>query len=181
VKLPFIEVIETPSGKEVRIGPIRIREGHPEKPSSEMLTIRELTNGFQLTKVGDRLKVQTEDYSIEVSNGRVIYRSGNESLALGTDYVSLHSGEISITVGRGRAKIRIEDVVISAREGEVRIRVGEKSHSIESSQAYKLVLEKAKEIVEEQSTELIEGLGIDKAKLNKRVKELLDELMQYLG
>ncbi len=181
VKLPFIEVIETPSGEEVRVGPIRIREGHPDKPSSEMLTIRELTNGFQLTKVGDKLKVQTEDYSIEVSDGKVVYKSGNESLALGTDYVSLHSGEISITVGRGKAKIRIEDVVISAKEGKVRIRVGEKSYSIESSQAYKLVLEKAKEIVEEQSTELIEGLGIDKAKLNKHVKELLDELMQYLG
>ncbi|NJE84448.1 hypothetical protein E3E23_01125 [Thermococcus sp. CX2] len=181
VKLPFIEVIETPAGEEVKIGPMRFREGHPEKPPSEMLTIRELTNGFQLTKVGNRLRIETEDYSIEVEGERVLYRSGSESLAIGRDHVSLRSGDVSITVGRGRAKIRIEDVVISARDGKVRIRVGGKSHTIESQDAYRLVMGKAKEIVEEQSAELIEGLGIDRARLSRRVKELLDELMEYLG
>ncbi|AEH24405.1 DMT family transporter [Pyrococcus yayanosii] len=180
VKLPFLEVIETPSGEEVRIGPIRIREGHPERPPSEMLTIRELTNGFQLTKIGDRLRIQTEDYSIEVSGERVTYRSGGESLSLGKDHVSLKAGDVSITVGRGRAKIRIEDVVISAKDGKVRIRVGGKIHTIEDAEACQLVIEKAKEIVEEQSAELIEGLGVDRARLNKRVKELLEELMGHI-
>ena len=42
-------------------------------------------------------------------------------------------------------------------------------------------MKKAKEIVEEQSAELIEGLGIDRTLLNRRVKELLDELMGYIG
>ncbi|NJE47399.1 hypothetical protein E3E35_08305 [Thermococcus sp. GR7] len=181
VKLPFIEVIETPSGHDVKIGPMRFREGHPERPPSEMLTIRELANGFQLTKVGDRLRIQTDEYSIEVDGEKVLYKSGSESLSLGRDHVSLRSGEVSITVGRGRAKIRIEDVVISAKEGKVRIRAGGKSYTVENKDAYRLVMVKAKEIVEEQSTELIEGLGIDRARLSRRVKELLDELMEFLG
>ncbi|NJE06082.1 hypothetical protein E3E36_08005 [Thermococcus sp. M36] len=181
VKLPFIEVIETPTGEEVKIGPMRFREGSPETPPANMLTIRELTNGFQLTKVGNRLKVQTEEYSIEVEDGRVVYRSGNEVLSLGTEHVSLRSGDVSITVGRGRTKIKIEDVVISARDGKVRIRAGGKAYTIEDSDAYKLVVKKAKDIVEEQSAELIEGLGIDRMLLGRRVKELLDELMRYLG
>ena len=180
VKLPFIEVIETPSGEEVKIGPIHVREGNPEMPPSDMLTIRELRNGFQLTKVGDRLKIQTDEYSIEVDGERVTYRSGSESLSLG-ETVSLRSGDVSVTVGRGRAKIRIEDVVISARDGRVRIRTGGGTYTIENGDAYRLVVRKAKEIVEEQSAELIEGLGIDRALLNRRVKELLDELMEYLG
>jgi hypothetical protein len=95
--------------------------------------------------------------------------------------VSLRSGDVSVTVGRGRAKIRIEDVVISAREGKVRIRAGGKTYTVENSEAYKLVMEKAREIVEEQSAGLIEGLGVDKTLLNQRVKELLDELMEFLG
>ncbi|WP_457741927.1 hypothetical protein [Thermococcus sp.] len=179
VKLPFIEVIETPYGEEVKIGPIHVREGNPKKPKG-MLTIRELRNGFQLTKVGDRLKIETGDFSIEVEGNRVVYRSGNETLSLG-EAVSLRSGDISVTVGRGRAKIRIEDVVISARDGVVRIRAGGKTHTIESDEAYRLVIRKAKEIVEEQSAGLIEGLGVDRALLNKRVKELLDELMEFVG
>ncbi len=148
----------------------------------EMLTIRELTNGFQLTRVGGRLAIQTEEYTIEVSGDRVTYRSGDEVLSLG-ETVSLRSGDISVTVGRGgRAKLRIEDVVISARDGTVRIRVGGgKTHTIESREACNLVLRKAKEIVEEQGVEMVEGLGIDRAKLNARVKELIDELMRYLG
>ena len=145
-----------------------------------MLTIRELRNGFQLTKVGERLKVQTDEYSIEVEGERVTYRSGNESLSLG-ETVSLRSGDVSVSVGRGRAKIRIEDVVISARDGTVRIRTGGKTYTIENGDAYRLVVRKAKEIVEEQSAELIEGLGIDRTLLNRRVKELLDELTAYLG
>ncbi|ASJ14092.1 hypothetical protein [Thermococcus radiotolerans] len=180
VKLPFIEVIETPSGEEVKIGPMRFREGNPEMPPADMLTIRELRNGFQLTRVGDRLKIQTDEYSIEVDGERVTYRSGNESLSLG-ETVSLRSGDVSVSVGRGRAKIRIEDVVISARDGTVRIRTGGKTYTIENGDAYRLVVRKAKEIVEEQSAELIEGLGIDRTLLNRRVKELLDELTAYLG
>ena len=180
MKLPFIEVIETPGGEEVKIGPIHIREGNPEMPPAEMLTIKELRNGFQLTKVGERLKVQTDEYSIEVDGERVVYRSGNEVLSLG-ETVSLRSGDVSVSVGRGRAKIRIEDVVISAREGKVRIRAGGRTYTVEDSKAYRLVMEKAKEIVEEQSAELIEGLGIDRTLLNRRVKELLDELMGYIG
>ncbi|GAB6101881.1 hypothetical protein JCM16138_11040 [Thermococcus atlanticus] len=180
VKLPFIEVIETPGGEEVRVGPIHIREGKPSIPRGEMLTIRELTNGFQLTKVGDRLRIQTDEYSIEVDGERVIYRSGNESLSLG-ETVSLRSGDVSVTVGRGRAKIRIEDVVISAREGRVKIRAGGRTYAVEEPEAYRLVISKAKEIVEEQSAELIEGFGIDRTRLSRRVKELLDELMKYLG
>lgn len=179
VKLPFIEVIETPGSEEVKIGPMRFREGNPKKPG-DMLTIRELRNGFQLTKVGERLKVQTDEYSIEVDGERVIYRSGNESLSLG-ETVSLRSGDVSVSVGRGRAKIRIEDVVISARDGTVRIRTGGKTYTIENADAYRLVVQKAKEIVEEQSAGLIEGLGVDRALLNKRVKELLDELMAFVG
>ncbi|WP_297071679.1 hypothetical protein [Thermococcus sp.] len=180
VKLPFIEVIDTPTGEEVRIGPMRIRDGNPEMPPGDMLTIRELSNGFQLTKTGSRLKIQTEEYSIETADGeRVIYKSGDESLSLG-EAVSLRSRDVSVTVGRGRARVKIEDVVISARDGIVRIRAGGKTHTIESSEAYKLVVRKAKEIVEEQSAELIEGLGIDRTLLNKRVKELLDELMEYV-
>ncbi len=180
VKLPFIEVIETPSGEEVKVGPIHIREGKPSMPPREMLTIKELTNGFQLTKIDQRLRIQTDEYSIEVNGDKVLYRSGNESLSLGKDHVSLRSGDVSITVGRGRAKIRIEDVVISAHEGKVRIRVGGKTHTIENKDAYRLVIKKAKEIVEEQSIELIEGFGIDRTRLNRRVKELLDELMNYI-
>ncbi|NJE10250.1 hypothetical protein [Thermococcus sp. MAR1] len=180
VKLPFIEVIETPGGEEVKIGPMRFREGNPEMPPAEMLTIRELHNGFQLTKVGERLKVQTDEYSIEVDGERVTYRSGNEVLSLG-ETVSLRSGDVSVSVGRGRAKIRIEDVVISAREGKVRIRAGGRTYTVEDPDAYRLVMEKAKDIVEEQSAELIEGLGIDRTLLNRRVKELLDELMGYIG
>jgi len=180
VKVPFVEVISTPTGEEVKIGPIHIHEGNPEKPPGEMLTIRELTNGFQLTKVGDRLRIQTDEYSIEVEGERVTYRSGNEVLSLG-ESISLRSGDVSVTVGRGKAKIKIEDVVISAREGKVRIRAGGKTYTVESREAYRLVLRKAKEIVEEQSAELIEGLGIDKALLNRRVRELLDELMNYVG
>ena len=180
VKLPFIEVVETPTGQEVKVGPIHVREGNPEMPAEDMLTIRELRNGFQLTKIGDRLKVQTEEYTIEVEGERVIYRSGNESLSLG-ETVSLRSGDLSVTVGRGKAKIRIEDVVISAKDGRVRIRAGGKTYTIENGDAYRLVMMKAKEIVEEQSAELIEGLGIDRTLLSKRVKELLDELMAYLG
>ncbi|MCD6523636.1 MAG: hypothetical protein J7K48_01355, partial [Thermococcus sp.] len=111
VKLPFIEVIDTPHGERVRVGPIHIHDGIAERPGG-MLTIRELRNGFQLTKVGERLKVQTDEYSIEVEGERVTYRSGNESLSLG-ETVSLRSGDVSVSVGRGRAKIRIEDVVIS--------------------------------------------------------------------
>ncbi|WP_456424087.1 hypothetical protein [Thermococcus sp.] len=179
VKLPFIEVIETPDGEEVKIGPIHIHNGNPRKPAG-MLTIRELRNGFQLTKVGDRLKIQTEEYSIEVDGNRVTYRSGNEVLSLG-EAISLRSGDVSVSVGRGRAKIRIEDVVISARDGKVRIRAGGRTYTVEDPEAYKLVMEKAKEIVEEQSAELIEGLGIDRTLLNRRVKELLDELMGYIG
>ncbi len=180
VKLPFMEVIETPTGDEIKIGPIHIREGKPEAPPGEMLSIRELRNGFQLTRVGRRLRIQTDEYSIEVDGEKVIYRSGNETLSLG-ETVSLRSGDVSVSVGRGRAKIRIEDVVISARDGNVRIRAGGKTHTIENADAYRLVITKAKEIAEEQSAELIEGLGIDRARLNKRVKELLDELMNYLG
>ena len=179
VKLPFIEVIETPTGQEVKVGPIHVHEGRVEIPGG-MLTIRELRNGFQLTKAGGRLKIHTEEYSLEVDGERVIYRSGNESLSLG-EAVSLRSGDVSVTVGRGRAKIKIEDVVISARDGTVRIRAGGKTHSIENGEAYRRVVEKAKEIVEEQSAELIEGLGIDRTLLNRRVKELLDELMGYIG
>ncbi len=145
-----------------------------------MLTIRELRNGFQLTKIGDRLRIQTDEYSIEVDGERVTYRSGNEVLRLG-EAVSLRSGDVSVTVGRGRAKVKIEDAVISARDGKVRIRVGGRTYTVESREAYRLVLDKAKEIVEEQSAELIEGLGIDKTLLSRRVKELLDELMGYIG
>ncbi|WP_297523691.1 hypothetical protein [Thermococcus sp.] len=179
VKLPFIEVIETPTGQEVKVGPIHVHEGRVKKPEG-MLTIKELRNGFQLTKVGDRLKIQTEEFSIEVEGNRVTYRSGDETLSLG-DSVSLRSGDVSVTVGKGRAKIRIEDVVISARDGTVRIRTGGKTYTIEDERAYKLVVRKAKEIVEEQSAGLIEGLGVDRTLLNKRVKELIDELMDYLG
>ncbi len=180
VKLPFIEVIDTPTGEEVKIGPMRIRDGNPERPSRDMLTIRELHNGFQLTKVGERLKVQTDEYSLEVDGGRVTYRSGSESLSLG-ETVSLRSGDVSVSVGRGKAKIRIEDVVISARDGTVRIRTGGRTYTVENGNAYRLVIRKAKEIVEEQSAELIDGLGIDRTLLNRRVKELLDELMEFLG
>ncbi|ACS33862.1 hypothetical protein [Thermococcus gammatolerans] len=179
VKVPFVEVIETPHGEEVKIGPFRIHEGNPKKPEG-MLTIRELRNGFQLTKVGDRLKVQTDEFSIEVDGNRVVYRSGNETLSLG-EAVSLRSGDISVTVGRGRAKIRIEDVVISAKDGVVRIRAGGRTHTIENEEAYRLVMRKAKEIVDEQSAGLIEGLGVDRAMLGRRVRELLDELMNYVG
>lgn len=179
VKLPFIEVVDTPHGERVRIGPIHIHDGIVEG-FKDMLTIKELRNGFQLTKVGERLKVQTDEYSIEVDGERVVYRSGSESLSLG-ETVSLRSGDVSVSVGRGRAKIRIEDVVISARDGTVRIRTGGKAYTIENGDAYRLVVRKAKEIVEEQSAELIEGLGIDRTLLNRRVKELLDELTAYLG
>ncbi|ASJ09148.1 hypothetical protein A3L11_07860 [Thermococcus siculi] len=180
VKLPFIEVIETPSGEEVRIGPMRFRDGNPEMPPGDMLTIRELRNGFQLTRIGDRLTIKTEEYTVETDGKRVTYRSGNESLSLG-ETVSLRSGDVSVSVGRDRARIKIEDVVISARDGTVRIRAGGKTYSIENAEACRLVLDKAKRIVEEQSAELIEGLGIDRALLNRRVKELLDELMGYIG
>lgn len=180
VKVPFVEVISTPAGEEVKVGPMRFRDGRRWKPKGEMLTIRELTNGFQLTRFGERLTIQTEEYTIEVSGDRVTYRSGDEVLSLG-ETVSLRSGDISVTVGRGRAKLRIEDVVISARDGTVRIRVGGKTHTIESREACDLVLRKAKEIVEEQGVEMVEGLGIDRAKLNARVKDLIDELMRYLG
>ena len=179
VKLPFIEVIETPTGQEVKVGPIHIHEGTVKKPEG-MLTIKELRNGFQLTKVGDRLSIQTDEFSVEVEGNRVTYRSGDETLTLG-DSVSLRSGDVSVTVGKGRAKIRIEDVVISAKDGAVRIRTGGKTYTIEDERAYKLVMRKAKEIVEEQSAGLIEGLGINRTLLNKRVKELIDELMDYLG
>lgn len=179
VKLPFIEVIETPTSQEVKVGPIHIHDGKVKKPEG-MLTIKELRNGFQLTKVGDRLKIQTEEFLIEVEGNRVTYRSGDETLSLG-DSVSLRSGDVSVTVGRGRAKIRIGDVVISARDGTVRIRTGGKTYTIEDERAYRLVVRKAKEIVEEQSAGLIEGLGINRTLLNKHVKELIDELMDYLG
>ena len=180
VKLPFIEVIETPHGEEVKIGPFRIRDGNPKVKLKDMLTIRELRNGFQLTKVGDRLRIETEEFSIEVEGDRVTYRSGNETLSLG-EAVSLRSGDISVTVGKGRAKIRIEDVVISASEGVVRIRAGGKTYTIEDEEAYRLVVRKAKEIVEEQSAGLIEGLGVDRTTLTRRVRELLDELMKFVG
>jgi len=180
VKLPFVEVIETPHGEEVKIGPVRIHQGKPGVRPGSMLTIRELRNGFQLTKVGDRLRIETEEFSIEVEGDRVTYRSGSETLSLG-EAVSLRSGDISVTVGRGRAKIRIEDVVISARDGVVKIRAGGKTHTIESEEACRLVIRKAKEIVEEQSAGIIEGLGVDRVKLTRRVKELLDELMNYVG
>ncbi|ASI98826.1 hypothetical protein [Thermococcus celer] len=180
VRLPFLEVMQTPTGEEVRVGPIRIHEGNPGMPPEEMLTIRELRNGFQLTKVGERLKIRTEEYSIEVEGERVTYRSGNETLSLG-ETVSLRSGDVSVGVGRGRARIRIEDAVISARDGKVKIRAGGKTYTIENPDAFKLVVKKAKEIVEEQSAGLIEGLGVDRALLNKRVKELLDELTGYIG
>nr|WP_088858983.1 hypothetical protein [Thermococcus profundus] len=180
VKVPFVEVISTPAGEEVKIGPMRFREGRVGRFVEEMLTIRELTNGFQLTKAGDRLTIKTEEYTIETDGRKVTYRSGDETLSLG-ETVSLRSGDISVTVGRGRAKLRIEDVVISARDGTVKIRVGEKTHTIESREACSLVLRKAKEIVEEQGVEMVEGLGIDRGKLNARVRELIDELMRYLG
>ncbi|WP_099210625.1 hypothetical protein [Thermococcus henrietii] len=180
VKVPFVEVIETPHGEEVKIGPFRIRDGNPRKSPRDMLTIRELRNGFQLTKVGDRLKIQTDEFSIEVDGDRVVYRSGNETLSLG-EAVSLRSGDISVTVGKGRAKIRIEDVVISARNGIIKIRAGGRTHTIENDEAYRLVVRKAKEIVDEQSAGLIEGLGVDRTMLTRRVKELLDELMNYVG
>ncbi|ASJ10727.1 hypothetical protein A3L12_05150 [Thermococcus sp. P6] len=179
VRLPFIEVIESPTGEEVRIGPLRFREGTPETIPKEAITVRELRNGFQLTKVGDRLMVQTEEYSIEVEGERVTYRSGDEVLSLG-ETVSLRSSDISVVVGRGRAKIRIGDAVISAREGSVRIRAGGKTHYLKNPGAYRLVMDKAREIVEEQSAGLIEGLGIDRTLLRKRVRELLDELTGYL-
>ncbi len=83
----------------MKIGPMRLREGRVWKPKRDMLTIRELTNGFQLTRVGDRLTIQTEEYTIEVSGDRVTYRSGDETLSLG-ETVSLRSGDISVTVGR---------------------------------------------------------------------------------
>jgi len=180
VKLPFVEVIETPHGEEVKIGPFRIHEGKPGVRPGNMLTIRELRNGFQLTKVGDRLRIETEEFSIEVEGDRVVYRSGNETLSLG-EAVSLRSGEVSVTVGRGRAKIRIEDVVISARDGVVKIRAGGRTHTIENEEAYRLVIRKAKEIVDEQSAGIIEGMGVDRTLLTRRVKELLDELMNYVG
>ncbi|ACJ16117.1 hypothetical membrane protein, conserved [Thermococcus onnurineus NA1] len=181
VKLPFIEVIETPHGERVKVGPIRVHEGSVVSPLEDMVTIRELGNGFQLTKAGDRLAIQTDEYTIEVAGNKVTYRSGNEVLKLSKDYVSLKSGEISITVGKNRAKLRIDDTIISASDGKVRIRVGGKSYTIENKGACNLVIRKAKDIIEEQSVELIEGLGINRAALNRRVKELIDELMEHLG
>ncbi|WP_297509054.1 hypothetical protein [Thermococcus sp.] len=180
VKLPFIEVIETPHGERVKVGPIHVHEGKPVAPE-EMVTIRELGNGFQLTKTGDRLAIETEEYSIEVVGSSVTYRSGEDTLRLSRDYVSLKSGELSITVGKKRAKLRIDDTVISASEGKVRIRAGGRDYTIESGEACQLVIRKAKEIIEEQSAELIEGFSVNRAKLNARVKELIDELMAYLG
>ncbi|RLF89996.1 hypothetical protein DRN82_03795 [Thermococci archaeon] len=181
VKLPFLEVISTPEGEEVRIGPIKIHEGRPRKIRGEMFTIRELGNGFQLTKVDDRMSIVTDEFKIEIVGNKVTYRSGSEKLTVGDNYVSLSSGDISISVGKGSAKIRIEDAIISARDGKVKIRIGDSIHTIRSEEAFKLVLKKAKEIVEEQSEDVIEGLGVDKARLNRRVKELLDELMKFLG
>ncbi|ASJ07105.1 hypothetical protein [Thermococcus pacificus] len=181
VKLPFVEVVETPHGEKVKVGPIHVHDGKPVSPPEDMVTIRELGNGFQLTKAGDRLAIETEEYSIEVVGDSVTYRSGEEALRLSRDYVSLKSGELSITVGKRRAKLRIDDTVITASDGKVRIRVGGKSYTIVSQEACQLVIGKAKEIVEEQSAELIEGFGVNRAALNSRVKELIDELMAYLG
>ena len=56
-----------------------------------------------------------------------------------------------------------------------------RTHTIENEEAYRLVMRKAKEIVEEQSAGLIEGLGVDRAMLGRRVRELLDELMKFMG
>ncbi|WP_010478335.1 hypothetical protein [Thermococcus zilligii] len=181
VKLPFIEVVETPHGERVKVGPIHVHEGKPVSPPGDMVTIRELGNGFQLTRAGDRLAIETEEYSIEVIGASVTYRSGGEALRLSGDYVSLKAGELSITVGKKGAKLRIEDTVITASDGKVRIRVGGKSYTIESQEACRLVMERAKEIVEEQSAELIEGFGVDRVALNARVKELIEQLMAYLG
>ncbi|MDV3103694.1 hypothetical protein [Thermococcus waiotapuensis] len=181
VKLPFIEVVETPHGERVKVGPVSVHEGKPVSPPEDMVTIRELGNGFQLTKAGDRLAIETEEYSIEVVGESVTYRSGEEALRLSGDYVSLKAGELSITVGKKGAKLRIEDTVITASDGKVKIRVGGKSYTIESQEACQRVMERAKEIVEEQSAELIEGFGVDRAALNARVKELIEQLMAYLG
>ncbi|AFK22610.1 hypothetical protein [Pyrococcus sp. ST04] len=181
VKMPFLEVIETPTGEEVKIGPIKIREGSPIKPSKDMITIKELRNGFQLTKVGDNITIITDEYKIDISNDRILYKSGNEKLSLSEDYVSVSSGNISVSVGRGVAKLRIEDAIISARDGIVKIRVGGKTYTISDKEAYKLVIKKAKSIVEEESAEVIEGLGIDRNRIKRRIRELLDELMQYIS
>ncbi len=181
VKLPFIEVVETPHGERVKVGPIHVHDGKPVGTPDEMVTVRELGNGFQLTKTGDRLAIEMEDYSIEVIGDSVTYRSGEDTLRLSRDHVSLRSGRISITVGKKRAKLRIDDTVITASEGKVRIRVGDKNYTITDQEACQLVIRKAKEIVEEQSAELIEGFGVNKSTLSARVKELIDELMAYLG
>ncbi|HII61859.1 hypothetical protein [Pyrococcus horikoshii] len=180
VKLPFLEVVETPQGEEVKIGPFKIREGSTEKPRKDMITIQELRNGFKLTILGERLTITTEDFKIETIGDRILYKSGEEKLAIGDGYVSLDSGTISISVGRDSGKIRIEDTVISASEGKVKIRIGSKNYIIESEEAFKLVLEKAREIVEEQADDIIEGLGIDRARLNRRIKELVEKLMEYI-
>ena len=180
VKLPFIEVVETPHGERVKVGPIHVHEGKTVD-LEEMVTVRELGNGFQLTKTGDRLAIETEEYSIEVVGDSVTYRSGEDTLRLSRDHVSLRSGRISITVGKRRAKLRIDDTVITASEGKVRIRVGDKNYTITNQEACQRVIRKAKEIVEEQSAELIEGLGVNKSTLSARVKELIDELMGYIG
>ncbi|AEC52722.1 hypothetical protein PNA2_1807 [Pyrococcus sp. NA2] len=180
VKLPFLEVIDTPHGEEVKIGPFKIRDGRIGDFPRDVLTIQELRNGFRLTIMDDRVTIVTEDFKIEASKDRILYKSGDERLTLGERYVSLSSGDISISVGRGTGKIRIEDTVISASNGKVKIRINGKSYVIESKEAFNLVLRKAKEIVEEQAEDVIEGLGIDRSKLSKRIKELIDELMEQL-
>ncbi|WP_048146870.1 membrane protein [Pyrococcus abyssi] len=180
VKLPFIEVIDTPHGEEVRMGPFRIRDGNIRRFSREMLTIQELRNGFKLTVLDDKITIITEDFKIEVSKDRILYRSSEERLTIGEKYVSLSSGDVSISVGRGIGRIKIEDTIISASDGKVKVRINGKSYTIESREAFELVLRKAKEIVQEQAEDVIEGLGIDKIKLGRRIKELIDELMKHL-
>ncbi|AIF68927.1 hypothetical protein PAP_02495 [Palaeococcus pacificus DY20341] len=181
VKMPFLEVLETPEGSNVKIGPMKIKEGSPGIIKGEGFTIAELNNGFRLSKFGDRMTIKTEEFTLKVSPEYVKYTSGNESLTVGRKYVSLKTSDVAITVGKRKAKVSIEDIVISARDGKVKIRSGGRSYTIEDEHAFKLVLEKAKEIADEQSAELIDGLGIDKIRVAKKVKELLDELMTFIG
>lgn len=54
VKVPFVEIIGTPAGEEVKVGPMRFHDGRVWKLRGEMLTVRELTNGFQHGGVHDR-------------------------------------------------------------------------------------------------------------------------------
>ncbi|AAL81197.1 hypothetical protein PFDSM3638_05380 [Pyrococcus furiosus DSM 3638] len=181
VKMPFLEIVDTPSGSEVKIGPLKIRDGRPRKIDEEMVTIEELRNGFRLTKIGSNLRIKTEDYDIEIENDKISYRSGSEKLTIAEDYVAISSNGISVSVGKDYAKLRIEDSIISARNGVVKIRIGGKTYTLNSREAYKKVIEKAKDIVKIEGEEVIEGLGIDRTRVRRKIKELVEELMNYLG